>query len=84
MQSLREQAQEFINTLPDDKIVYLMDMFKGIQGFMNEPAKDEKQARQMLLEDIKGLRGIVRSDIDEKAELESARIEKQAKYESLN
>ena len=44
-----------------------------------EPQKNELDERQALKARIKKLRGIVRSDIDEKAELAKARSEK---YES--
>ena len=80
MLSLKEQAIEFIKTIPEDKIVYVIDMFRGIQGFLGEPAQAEKQTQQALLEEIKALRGIVRSDIDEKAELAEAREEKYANF----
>ena len=78
MPTLKEQAIEFINTVPDDKIVYVIDMLKGLKGLLNDTDKEESQTQQVLLEDIKGLRGIVRSDIDEKAELMRARDEKYA------
>jgi hypothetical protein len=35
MESLREQAIEFINTIPDDKIVFVLDFFKGLEGFID-------------------------------------------------
>lgn len=78
MLSAREQAIEFINAIPDDKIVYVMDMFRGLKGFMDNDLTGNNHVHQLLLEDIKSIRGIVRSDIDEKAELEKARDEKYA------
>ena len=78
MLTLKEQAIEFIKAIPDDKIIYIMDMFKGVKGLLDYNEPEEKQAQQFLLEDIKGLRGIIRSDIDEKAELMRARDEKYA------
>ena len=65
MLTLKEQAIEFIKTVPDDRIIYIMDMFKGIRGLLNYTENVEKQTSQSLLEDIKSLRGIVSSDIDE-------------------
>jgi hypothetical protein len=68
MLSAREQAIEFINTIPEDKIVYVMDMFRGMKGLMESDLKNDKKLQQSLLEEIKELRGIVRSDIDEKTD----------------
>jgi hypothetical protein len=41
MESLREQAIKFINTIPDDKIVFVLDFFKGLDEFIdaNENAR---------------------------------------------
>jgi len=80
MLTLKEQAIEFIKTVPDDRFIYIMDMFRGIRGLLNYVEKEEKQASQSLLEDIKSLRGIISSDIDEKAELKRARDEKYASF----
>ena len=76
MLALREQAIEFIKAVPDDKIIYIMDMFKGVKGLLD--GEQEELTKHVLLEDIKGLRGIVRSDIDEDFELMRARDEKYA------
>ena len=78
MTKVKEQAIEFIKTIPDDKIIYIMNMFKDVKGIWDDNEQENKQAQQFLLEDIKGLRGIVRSDIDENFELMKARDEKYA------
>ena len=67
MQTVREQAIEFIKSLPDDKIVYMMDMFRGIRALIGDSKKYDRLAQQSLLAEIKEIRGIVPSDIDEKA-----------------
>ncbi|MCL1940498.1 MAG: hypothetical protein FWG09_01040 [Synergistaceae bacterium] len=44
MLSLKEQAIEFISTIPDNKIVYIMDMLEGMKGFLHDDAKQPQQA----------------------------------------
>jgi len=49
---------------------------------LNKPVHDNTDniTQQTLWEEVKGLYGIVRSDIDEKAELAEARAEKYARF----
>ena len=50
MLSLKEQAIEFIKTVPDNKLVYVMDMFEGIKGLLDDNTQDAKQPQQASLE----------------------------------
>ena len=78
MLTLKEQAKDFIEAVPDDKIIYIMDIFKGLEGFLKEYKINADKPQLTLLEEIKELRGIICSDIDERAELAKARDEKYA------
>jgi len=79
--SHREEVIEFIKTIPENKIIYVMDLFNGIKGLLNEDAQSENQNKQDIWEEIKGLYGIVNNpDLDEKAELAEARDEKNARF----
>jgi len=50
MLSLKEQAIEFIKTIPDNKLVYVMDMFEGIKGLLDDNEQNVKQPQQASLE----------------------------------
>jgi len=51
-----------------------------IQETQEEPQTALTPQQQSLWEEVKGLYGIIRSDIDEKAELAEAREEKYARF----
>jgi hypothetical protein len=64
------------------RIIRFPEFKRAIITILDESVSDDSlfdDAQQALLEEIQELRGIVRSDIDEKAELAKARTEK---YES--
>jgi hypothetical protein len=46
METLREQAIEFINTIPDDKMVFVLDVFKGLEGFIGTNEKMQTKTAQ--------------------------------------
>jgi hypothetical protein len=46
METLREQAIKFINTIPDDKIVFVLDVFKGLEGFIGTNEKMQTKTTQ--------------------------------------
>ena len=51
MLSYKEQAIEFIRAIPDDKCIYIMDMFRGIRGFLENDMRNDKQQQQILSEE---------------------------------
>jgi hypothetical protein len=40
--------------MPDDKIIYVLDMCKGTKDLLEDDVQDEKQRRQVLLRRYKG------------------------------
>jgi len=90
MQKLKEQAIEMIRDVPDDKMVYIIDILRGINGLFSEgnidienmPVSKTESTSEALeaWEIFKAYKGIIRYDIDEKAELAEARDEKYARF----
>jgi len=81
MTKLHEQAVEMLQHIPDDKMVYIIDILKGVVGiFDKEPISSTSSTLSKIeaWEDFKRYKGIVQRDIDEKAELAKARDEKYA------
>ena len=55
MITLREQAIEFIKTIPDDKIVYILDVFKGLEGFMADGKVKKEKTSEKPVESAMGI-----------------------------
>lgn len=80
MTQIKEKAVEMLQELPDDKVVYVIDILKGLMGLYGDAKVDTNDLTepQMALERLKKYRGRVSANIDEKAELAKAREEKYA------
>jgi hypothetical protein len=90
MISLKEQAVNMLQGLPDDKMTYVIDMLKWVTGILDEKdilfgkpssiissnSTDAVKAWKRL----KSYKGIIPYDIDIKAELAEARDEKYANF----
>ena len=90
MIELKKQAVELIQNVPDDKMAYVIDILKWLNGLLcdrslslslgtNVNARDSVE----IFEAWKGFRkykGIIDGDIDEKAELALARDERYADF----
>ena len=77
MTALKEQLVETIKEIPDDKIIYIAEIIKSIQGYSKETPKEN--ITNSKLEAFKELEKLIKpfpSDFDYDKELESAREEK--------
>ena len=89
MSALRKQAVEMLQTVPEDKITYVIYILKGLNGFWaDEGARTEKRPAKQAdrsealaaWENFKKYNGFIDADIDVKAELAKARDEKYAGF----
>ena len=76
MTLFREQAIQILDTVPDDKMFYVINMLKNLQGLLS-PVSERKKAWS----DFQQYRGIITQEIDEKSELAAARDEKYAHFD---
>ena len=76
MTELKEQAVKILQNIPDDKMVYVVKMLNKI----SDESDNSEEVRKAAWEELKKYKGIVKADIDEKAELAKARDEKYADF----
>jgi len=75
--SPRETAIELIQEIPDDKIIYVLNIIRGINGLYRDT--NEKYAqRQEAFRHLQQMRGRIPGSLDYDEELAKARIEKYA------
>lgn len=82
MTQLREQAIEMIKEIPEEKIIYVVNILKNVRDLSDYPQKGETQEnnKKVLLEQLEKYRGRLPMDFDYKKELEEARDEKYADF----
>jgi len=91
MSILKEQAVQMLQNVPDDKMIYVIDMLEWLNGIFNDKSANiNKKSATMssyipskpieVWEEFKKYKGIIAYDIDEKAELAKAREEKYADF----
>lgn len=82
MTQLREQAIEMIKEIPEEKIIYVVNILKNVRDLSDYPLKGETQEnnKKVLLEQLEKYRGRLPMDFDYKKELEEARDEKYADF----
>ena len=90
MVTLKEQAVEMLENLPDEKMPYVVDMLKWLTGildggnisFSQAPVIASGKSAEALKawEELQAYKSIIPYDIDEKAELAKARDEKYADF----
>ena len=73
MTPVKEQAVAMIRTMPDDKVVYVIDILNGITGLSAGITNDDSLK---ALKDLQKYRGRMPHDIDYKKELAEARSER--------
>jgi uncharacterized protein YydD (DUF2326 family) len=87
MTALRQQAYDMIQEFPENKIGYVIDFLKKLESkdetinnTADSKADDETEHLEALAAwgNFQKFKGIVKNDIDEKAELAKAREEKYA------
>ena len=86
MTKLKEQAVEMLLEVPDDKMGYVIDILKSLNGLFNDknvsvyniPSSEAGVSSEAYKawEGFKKYKGIIHFNIDEKAELARARDEK--------
>lgn len=78
MTQLREQAIEMIKEIPEDKIIYVVNILKNVKGLSGQMQKEENAVKRTdsLLENLEKYRGRLPEDFDYKKELAEARDEK--------
>ncbi len=80
MSSLKKQAVQMIDDIPEDKMVYLIEIIKNLKGFYSSE-KNISSEKELAFEEFKKFRGCVPSNINEKEELLKARDEKYANFD---
>ena len=87
MTALKKQAVTMVESIPEDKMFYVVDMLRSITGIIGyiPPKSDNITAtasanspKQEAWNRLQKYKGIIPHDIDEKAELAKARDEKYA------
>ncbi len=77
MTPVKEKAFQMLQTLPDEKVVYLVKIMEGLEGLgVNSKPQDKKEA----LRSLQKFSGRLPEDFDYKKELADARRER---YENL-
>jgi hypothetical protein len=90
MTSLKKQAVNMLQDLPDEKMPYVVDMLKWVTGILDDKninlnqipitASGNSSEAIEAWERFKKYKGIIPYDIDTKAELAKARDEKYADF----
>lgn len=82
MTELREQAIEMIREIPDDKIIYVVNILKNVKDLSgkNQNSDELVTGSAELLEHLEKYRGRLPEDFDYKKELAGARDEKYADF----
>ena len=84
MSILKEQAVQMLQNVPDDKIIYVIDMLKWLNNIFDDkkPTAVSGISSEAVKawNEFKKYKGIIAYDIDEKAELTKAREEKYADF----
>ena len=87
MTALKKQAVIMVESIPDDKMLYVVDMLRSITGIIGYNASTNNKIivttstnspKQEAWNRLQKYKGIISHDIDEKAELEKAKDEKYA------
>ena len=82
MTNLKEQAVIMLQNVPDDKMIYVIDILKQLNNIFDSKNVNinKKSMAVEAWEELKKYQGIIDCDIDAKAELAKARDEKYADF----
>ncbi len=80
MTLIKEKAIEMIQRIPDDNMLYVINILKNLEAMSANKEKD-KQKAQMALMDILNMEKKLPEDFNPNKELEEARTEK---YDCFN
>jgi hypothetical protein len=77
---MKETAIRLIQEIPDDKIVYILHIIKGLNGLYEEGAADQTR-KQTSYSRLQRMRGRIPDDLNYADELALSRMER---YENIN
>jgi hypothetical protein len=80
MSPMKETAIKLIKEIPDDKIVYVLHVIRGINGLYKSPSITDDD-RMEAYSHLQKFRGAIPSDLDYAGELAGSRAER---YEGVN
>lgn len=80
MTVIKERAVEMIKRIPEDNMMYVINILQNLEAMSSNKEKD-KQKAQKALADILNMEKKLPEDFDPVRELQEARVEK---YDSLD
>jgi len=78
MSPLKEIAIRMIQDIPDDKVVYVLHIIKGVNGLYKDSPTSSESKRNALAQ-LQQFRGRIPADLDYADELEKSRAERYAR-----
>ena len=75
MTLIKEKAVEMIRRMPDDNMLYVVNILQSLEAMTIDKEKDKQKARSALA-DILSMEKRLPEDFDPQKELEEARAEK--------
>lgn len=79
MTSMKERAVEMIQRMPEDNMLYVINILQNLEAMSLDKKKDKENAGKALM-DILGMDKRLPRDFDAKKELEEARKEKYGNF----
>lgn len=79
MTLIKEKAVEMIRRMPDDNMLYVINILQSLEAMTIDKEKDKQEARSALA-DILSMERRLPEDFDPQKELEEARAEKYDRF----
>lgn len=79
MTLIKEKAVEMIRRMPDDNMLYVVNILQSLEAMTIDKEKDKQKARSALA-DILSMEKRLPEDFDPQKELEEARAEKYDRF----
>lgn len=79
MTLIKEKAVEMIRRMPDDNMLYVVNILHSLEAMTIDKEKDKQEARSALA-DILSMEKRLPEDFDPQKELEEARAEKYDRF----
>ena len=79
MTLIKEKAVEMIRRMPDDNMLYVINILQSLEAMTIDKEKDKQEARSALA-DILSMEKRLPEDFDPQKELEEARAEKYDRF----
>ena len=79
MTLIKEKAVEMIRRMPDDNMLYVINILQSLEAMTIDKEKDKQKARSALA-DILSMEKRLPEDFDPQKELEEARAEKYDRF----